>query len=57
MIDWINSAPKKMIQVIIYLDDNQSKNETQWLPADYTREQINEFINKAYDKWYSWDYQ
>lgn len=44
-----------MKQVVVYLKEDYSINESIWVSEDLTKEQITNEVNKNFKEWYSYD--
>lgn len=46
---------QSMKEVVVYLTEDYSKNETIWVNGDLTKEQITEVVNEQFAEWYYYD--
>lgn len=44
-----------MIEVVVYLTQDYSINESIWVSADSTKEEITKKVNENFSKWWSYD--
>lgn len=44
-----------MIEIVVYLSADYSKNESIWVSDGMTKDQITEIIDDKYDEWYYFD--
>lgn len=44
-----------MIEVVVYLNENYSQNESIWVDSSLTKEQITQIVNQNFEYWYSYD--
>ena len=44
-----------MKQVVVYLKEDYSINESIWVSEDLNKEQITNEVNKKFKQWYSYD--
>lgn len=45
----------KMIEIVVWLNNQYTKHESIWVPEDFTREEITAEVNTKFDYWYSYD--
>ena len=44
-----------MVEVVVYLTKDYSKNESIWVSNELTKEEITKIVNDKFDKWYYYD--
>jgi len=44
-----------MVEVVVYLTENYSKNKSIWVSNELTKEKITKIVNDKFDKWYYYD--
>lgn len=44
-----------MIEIVVYLNVDCSKNESIWVDSDLTKDEITDIVNDRFDKWYFYD--
>jgi hypothetical protein len=44
-----------MVEVVVYLTENYSKNESIWVSRELTKEEITKIVNEKFKVWYYYD--
>lgn len=44
-----------MTEVVVYLAEDYSQNESIWVDSSLTKEQITQIVNQNFETWYSYD--
>ena len=44
-----------MVEVVVYLTEDYSKNESIWVSIELTKEEITKIVNDKFHKWYYYD--
>jgi len=44
-----------MVEVVVYLTEDYSKNESIWVNKELTKDEITKKVNERFDKWYYYD--
>jgi hypothetical protein len=44
-----------MVEVVVYLTEDYSKNESIWVSNKLSKEDITKIVNDNFDKWYYYD--
>lgn len=44
-----------MTEVVVYLKEDYSQNESIWVDSSLTKEQITRIVNKNFETWFSYD--
>lgn len=44
-----------MVEVVVYLTEDYSKNESIWVNNELTKDEITKIVNEKFDKWYYYD--
>jgi len=44
-----------MVEVVVYLTEDYSKNESIWVSNEHSKEDITNIVNNKFDMWYYYD--
>lgn len=44
-----------MIEIVVYLKRNYSKNESIWVDSNLTKDEITKIVNEKFKLWYFYD--
>lgn len=44
-----------MIEVVVYLKEDYSQNESIWVDSSLTKEEITQIVNQNFETWFSYD--
>lgn len=44
-----------MIEVVVYLKEDYSQNESIWVDSSLTKEEITQIVNQNFENWFSYD--
>jgi len=44
-----------MVEVVVYLTEDYSKNESIWVGRELTKEEITKIVNEKFKVWYYYD--
>ena len=44
-----------MVEVVVYLTEDYSENESIWVDGDLTKEEIKAIVNEKFEKWFYFD--
>ena len=44
-----------MTEVVVYLNEDYSQNESIWVDSSLTKEEITQIVNQNFETWFSYD--
>ena len=44
-----------MTEVVVYLKEDYSQNESIWIDSSLTKEEITQIVNQNFETWFSYD--
>ena len=44
-----------IVEVVVYLTEDYSENESIWVSGDLTKEEIKSVVNEKFEKWFYFD--